>query len=174
MNIVQLQRRASPPFFCLMTLNSSYIDDVSSILEISFKYFFVYHKSVYLFIKQKLSMRFPTILLSFVLMSITYALNAQSPQNDTIFIQNDVNSAVSFSKGNHKYLLIQNIIPADIPSKDLNMQLISSKSTEIDSKLFFTIGNHILIPLSLFDEKFYTLYIKKGKISAYTKRIVIK
>ncbi|MBE2247788.1 MAG: hypothetical protein IAE67_11080 [Candidatus Competibacteraceae bacterium] len=119
-------------------------------------------------------MRFPTILLSFVLMSITYALNAQSPQNDTIFIQNDVNSAVSFSKGNHKYLLIQNIIPADIPSKDLNMQLISSKSTEIDSKLFFTIGNHILIPLSLFDEKFYTLYIKKGKISAYTKRIVIK
>lgn len=99
---------------------------------------------------------------------------AQQPQQDTVFVMNDVNSAVMFNKGNHKYLYIQQIIPADIPEKELKLELVSSKSTVIDPKYIVRINQDVCIPLHALEEKFYTLYIKKGKIIEYQKRIVIK
>jgi hypothetical protein len=99
---------------------------------------------------------------------------AQQPQQDTVFVMNDVNSAVMFNKGNHKYLYIQQIIPADIPVKELKLELVSSKSTVIDPKYIVRINQDVCIPLDALEEKFYTLYIKKGKIIEYQKRIVIK
>jgi hypothetical protein len=101
-------------------------------------------------------------------------LHAQQPQQDTIFVMNDVNSAVMFNKGNHKYLYIQQVIPADIPIKELKLELISSKSTVIDPKYIVLFNQDVCIPLEVLEEKFYTLYIKKGKITEYQKRIVIK
>lgn len=121
-------------------------------------------------------MKFNTILFLSFLLSNSFIGKAQTPtsKNDTIFIQNDVNAAASFSKGDFKYLLLQNVIPTDIPTKDLKLELISSKSNVIDPKLFYNSGNDVFIPLSLLEERYYTLYIKKGKSTEYLKRIVIK
>lgn len=101
-------------------------------------------------------------------------LHAQQPQHDTVFVMNDVNSAMMFNKGDHKYLYIRQVIPADIPIKDLKLELISSKSTVIDPKYIVRFNQDVCIPLEVLEEKFYTLYIKKGKITELQKRIVIK
>lgn len=105
---------------------------------------------------------------------LSLGLHAQQPQLDTVFVMNDVNSAVMFNKGNHKYLYIQQVIPADIPIKELKLELISSKSTMIDPKYIVRFNQDVCIPLEVLEEKFYTLYIKKGKITEAQKRIVIK
>ncbi len=105
---------------------------------------------------------------------LSLGLHAQQPQHDTIFVMNDVNSAVMFNKGNHKYLYIQKVIPADIPIKELKLELISSKSTVIDPKYIIHFNQDVCIPLEVLEEKFYTLYIKKGKATEYQKRIIIK
>lgn len=102
------------------------------------------------------------------------ALHAQQPQHDTVFVMNDVNNAVMFNKGDHKYLYIWQVIPADIPIKELKLELISSKSTVIDPKYIVRINQDVCIPLDVLEEKFYTLYIKKGKVTESQKRIVIK
>jgi len=114
-------------------------------------------------------------LFTFLLVSVlSLRFYAQQPQYDTIFVMNDVNSAVMFNKGDYKYLYIQQVIPADIPLKELKLELISSKSAVIDPKYIVRINQDVCIPLEVLEEKFYTLYIKKGKITEYQKRIVIK
>ncbi|MCX7743458.1 MAG: hypothetical protein N2167_02730 [Flavobacteriales bacterium] len=105
---------------------------------------------------------------------ISIGLYAQQPQHDTIFVKNDVNSAVMFNKGDHKYLYIQQIIPIDIPIKELKLELISSKASVIDPKYIERFNQDVCIPLDVLEEKFYTLYIKKGKMIEYQKRIIIK
>jgi hypothetical protein len=46
---------------------------------------------------------------------------------------------------------------------------------EIDSKLIQIVDNrHIIIPLELFIEKYYTLYIKKGGTTIITKKLIIR
>jgi len=113
--------------------------------------------------------------LTFLLISILgWGLNAQQPQRDTVFVMNDVNSAVMFNKGDYKYLYIQQVIPTDIPIKELKLELISSKSTVIDPKYIVHFNQDVCIPLEVLEEKFYTLYIKKGKVTESQKRIVIK
>ncbi len=96
-------------------------------------------------------------------------------RNDTVYVVNDVNKPVEFSKAIGKYLLIQNIIPDDLPPNTRKLQIISSKSTEIDVKLVMVIEDkHILIPLELFTEKYYTLYIKKGNATLIGKKLIIR
>ncbi len=111
-------------------------------------------------------------LLTYIVSSLN--LQAQQPQYDTVFVKNDVNNAVTFNKGDYKYLYIQQIIPTDIPVKELKLELVSSKSTVIDPKYIVRINQDVCIPLHVLEERFYTLYIKKGKIIEYQKRIVIK
>jgi hypothetical protein len=93
---------------------------------------------------------------------------------DTIFVIPDVKNPIEISKGRHKYLYIRNIIPQDIPAKQLKIQVISSKSTELDIKQIQIVGLDMIFPLSLFEEKFYNLYIKKGNDTYNSKRILIR
>lgn len=96
-------------------------------------------------------------------------------KNDTIYILNDVNKPVEFSKAIGKFLYVKDVIPADIPEKSRKLILISSNSVEIDSKLIQIVDNrHIIIPLELFIEKYYTLYIKKGGTTIITKKLIIR
>jgi hypothetical protein len=96
-------------------------------------------------------------------------------RNDTIYVLNDVNKPVEFSKAIGKYLYIMDVIPADLPEKSRKLQLISSNSVEIDLKSIEVINNkHLIIPVHLFIEKYYTLYIKKGGATIVTKKIVIR
>ena len=96
-------------------------------------------------------------------------------KNDTIYVKHDVNKPVEFSKAIGKYLYILDIIPDDIPPSSRKIEIISSKSAEIDPKLIQVINNkHILIPIELFLEKYYTLYIKKGNATILNKKLIIR
>lgn len=96
-------------------------------------------------------------------------------KNDTIYFLNDVNKPIEFSKAIGKFLYIQNVVPPDLPAKSRNLFLISSNSKEIDPKLITVIDNlHILIPIHLFEDKYYTLYIKKGGATLITKKLIIR
>jgi hypothetical protein len=96
-------------------------------------------------------------------------------RNDTIYILNDVNKPVEFSKAIGKYVYILDVIPADLPEKSRKLQLISSNSVEIDLKSIEVVNNkHIIIPVHLFIEKYYTLYIKKNGATIITKKIIIR
>ena len=46
-------------------------------------------------------------------------------ENDTIYIVNDINRPVEFSKALGKFLYIKNIIPDDIPPKSRKLLIIS-------------------------------------------------
>lgn len=113
--------------------------------------------------------------LGLVLLSTTIQAQTSVVRNDTIYVTNDVNNPIEFSKSVGKVLYISNIIPDDIPAKSRKLQIISSKSTEINVKLLTVVNDKdIIIPLELFEERYYTLYIKKGDATKYTKRIIIK
>jgi len=118
-------------------------------------------------------------LLMFVGFTISVVLTAGAQNGevirDTLFVVNDVNRPVEFSKAIGKYLYIKNIIPSDLPEKARKVQIISSISTELDMKLIQIFNNSdILVPLSLFTEKYYTLYIKKNNATILTKKLIIR
>jgi hypothetical protein len=109
-----------------------------------------------------------------MLSSMVYSQTGEV-KNDTIYIATDVNKPVEFSKAIGKYLYILNIVPEDIPEKSRNLQLISSNSNEIDVKLIQIVNNkHLIIPISVFTEKYYTLYIKKGGATITSKKLIIR
>lgn len=96
-------------------------------------------------------------------------------RNDTIYVVNDVNKPVEFSKAIGKYLYILDVVPTDIPEKSRKILIISSNSNEIDMKLVQVVNNkHLIIPLELFIEKYYTLYIKKAGATIITKKLIIR
>jgi hypothetical protein len=115
-------------------------------------------------------------------MGISAFISAQSDvvsrdtlKNDTIFIINNVNRPVEFSKAIGKYLYILNIIPDDLSPKLMKLQVISSISTEIDPKLIQVVNNkHLIFPLALLTEKYYTLYIKKGNATLVSKKLICR
>ncbi len=117
---------------------------------------------------------FFTSLLAIMLSFMVYSQTGEV-KNDTIYIATDVNKPVEFSKAIGKYLYILNIVPDDIPEKSRNLQLISSNSNEIDVKLIQIVNNkHLIIPISVFTEKYYTLYIKKGGATITSKKLIIR
>lgn len=96
-------------------------------------------------------------------------------KNDTIYVVNDVNKPVEFSKAIGKYLYILDVVPSDIPEKSRKILIISSNSNEIDMKLVQIVNNkHLIIPLELFTEKYYTLYIKRAGATIITKKLIIR
>lgn len=104
-------------------------------------------------------------------------LNAQIGQvvRDTIWLENDVNKPIEFSKATGKYVYIKNIIPSDIPPKSRKITIISSISNELDTKQVQVVEDkHIIMPLSLFTEKYYTLYIWKGNATILAKKLIIR
>ncbi len=117
---------------------------------------------------------FLTCLLSVGALSVGFSQIGQVV-NDTIYLVSDPNKPVEFSKAIGKYVYIKNIVPADIPVKSRKISIISSKSTEIDTKSIEVVDDkHLIIPLSLFTEKYYTLYIWKGNATLLAKKLIIK
>lgn len=117
------------------------------------------------------------LLTGFFIVALSSLLPAQtdySRSKDTIFVKVDMNNPIEFTKGNHKHLYIENIIPKDIPLKQMKIQVISSKSQEIDAKQIGVEGLSLVMAVDLFEEKFYTLYIKKGDVTLYSKRILVR
>lgn len=95
--------------------------------------------------------------------------------NDTIYLVNDVNKPIEFSKAIGKYVYIKDIVPADIPPKSRKITIISSISNELDTKQVQVVDDkHLVIPLSLFAEKYYTLYIWKGNATILAKKLIIR
>lgn len=96
-------------------------------------------------------------------------------KNDTIYAVNDVNKPVEFSKAIGKFLYVKDLIPSDIPEKSRKLILISSNSVEIDPKLIQIVDNrHIIVPLELFIEKYYTLFIKKSGTTIVSKKLIVR
>lgn len=95
--------------------------------------------------------------------------------NDTIYLVNDVNKPIEFSKAIGKYVYIKDIIPADIPPKSRKITIVSSISNELDTKQIQVVDDkHLIIPLSLFADKYYTLYIWKGNATLLAKKLIIR
>jgi|GEM_PF-3667075 len=113
---------------------------------------------------------------SFCLLGYTVRVHAQADtvNTDTVFVDFDVNRPVEFNKGRHKYLYLRNMIPDDIPAKELSIQVISSNSTELNVKKITIQGLDVIIPIYLFEEKYYSLHVKKGRETRVTKRILVR
>lgn len=93
---------------------------------------------------------------------------------DTIFVTLDVNKPIELSRSNHSYVRIKEAIPPDVPEKKREIQIISSKGAEVDSKLVAVDGRDLVIPVSELKEYFYMIYVVSNKQGVFKKRLVIK
>jgi hypothetical protein len=114
-----------------------------------------------------------------VLMIVGWAnrLTAQQGEviNDTLWITPVATRSIEFSRAFGKVVYIRNIIPDDLPAKQRRVQLISSMANEIDEKQIIVINNKDLaIPLELFVDRYYTLYIKKSNATILSKKVIIR
>lgn len=118
--------------------------------------------------------KFDVLLIGFMLSTYCFS-QIDQVKNDTIYVINDVNRPIEFSKALGKFLYIKNMIPDDIPPKSRKLLIISSIGTEVNTKLIQVIDNrHLIIPIQLFTEKYYTLYIGKGNATIIAKKLIIR
>jgi len=95
--------------------------------------------------------------------------------NDTLWIIPSATKSIEFSKALGTTIYIKNIIPDDISAKQRRIQIISSTNKEIDEKKITVINNKdIVLPLIIFTERYYTLYIKKNNATVESKKLIIR
>lgn len=116
-------------------------------------------------------------ILLFLIFSVSknYAQKFGQVVNDTLYVNNEVNKPIEVSKAIGKYVYIANIVPEDLPEKVRKVQIISSKSTEIDTRKIQIVDNkHFVIPFELLTEKYYTIYFKKGQVEWSNKKLIVR
>jgi HKD family nuclease len=115
-------------------------------------------------------------MLSAILFLIGHLAHSQAQPlrstNDTLFYAAEVNSPISFAKSHYKFVMIENLLDPEI--KKMRVEIISSTSKYLDDKRYQILPDLTLqIPIELFVERFYTIYIKSGAKTVHSKKLVI-
>lgn len=93
---------------------------------------------------------------------------------DTIYVNLDINEPIELSRTNHQFIRIKLAVPPDVPEKKRDIQIISSKSENLDKKQIIVDGRDVILSCLSLPEHFYTIYITNDKKTVFKKRIIIK